>query len=150
MKTSNNREMNSQNEPIRILSAPLGLLLKISIAVSAAGAVWAIFAKVPWQVDGLATVTPPGGLSEVGAPNEGTLVYVRDEKGRIIANAEGKQTLKSVTTFLNGIYEFDQTSKEYIENPSEELYSVFNRKIDNVINITTTSVFDEKELGKKW
>ena len=148
MKTSSNKEMNSQNEPIKILSAPLGLLLKISIGVAGAGALWAIFAKVPWQVDGLSTITPPGGLSDVNAPNEGTLVYVRDERGRIIADAEGKQTLKEVTNFLNGMYDFDETSKKYINDPSAELYAEFNQKIDTVINITTASVFDEKELGK--
>ncbi|MBV06592.1 MAG: hypothetical protein CMD53_04555 [Gammaproteobacteria bacterium] len=148
MNATINKEMDNQKEPIKILSAPLGVLLKISFAVSAAGALWAIFAKVPSQVDGLATMTPPGGLSGVSSPNEGTLIYVRDEKGRIIADAKGKQTLKAVTGFLNGMYDFDKTSKEYIENPSQELYSAFNQKIDNVIKITTASVFDEKELGK--
>ena len=60
--------MTTNNSPIQILSAPLGVLMKVAFAVSAAGAAWAIFAKVPWQVDGLAAVTPPGGLSSVVAP----------------------------------------------------------------------------------
>ena len=140
--------MTSDNSPIQILSAPLGVLMKITFAVSAAGAAWAIFAKVPWQVDGLAAVTPPGGLSSVVAPEEGTLVYVRNEKGDIIADADGKETLKQINGFFNGIYEFNKSSEQYINNPTDEKIVEFEAKIDRMIQITTKTIFDEDELGK--
>ena len=140
--------MTSDNSPIQILSAPLGVLMKITFVVSAAGAAWAIFAKVPWQVDGLAAVTPPGGLSSVVAPEEGTLVYVRNEKGDIIADADGKETLKQINGFLNGIYEFNASSEQYINNPTDDKIIEFEAKIDRMIQITTKTIFDEEELGK--
>ena len=122
--------------------------MKVAFAVSAAGAAWAIFAKVPWQVDGLAAITPPGGLSSVVAPEEGTLVYVRNEKGEIIADESGKKTLKEINRFLNGIYEFNESSVRYINNPTDSKIIDFEEKIDRMIVITTKSIFDEKELGK--
>ena len=140
--------MTSNNSPIQILSAPLGMLLKITFVVSAAGAAWAIFAKVPWQVDGLAAVTPPGGLSSVYAPDDGTLVYVRNEKGEIIADNEGKKTLKEINGFLNEIYDFNKSSEKYINNPTDGGIVEFEEKIDRMIEITTKTIFDEKELGK--
>ena len=69
--------MTTNNSPIQILSAPLGVLMKVAFAVSAAGAAWAIFAKVPWQVDGLAAITPPGGLSSVVAPEAVSYTHLR-------------------------------------------------------------------------
>ena len=131
--------MTSDNSPIQILSAPLGVLMKITFVVSAAGAAWAIFAKVPWQVDGLAAVTPPGGLSSVVAPEEGTLVYVRNEKGDIIADADGKETLKQINGFLNGIYEFNASSEQYINNPTDDKIIEFEAKIDRMIQIINAS-----------
>ncbi|QNJ05465.1 putative conserved membrane protein [Synechococcus sp. MEDNS5] len=140
--------MTTQNTPIQILSAPIGILLKVTIAVSAAGAAWAIFAKVPWQVDGLAAVTPPGGLSSVVSPGDGTLIYVRNEKGEISTNTEGKETLKFVSRFLDEIYEFNQSSQVFINDPSVIAMGEFETKIDRMIKITTQTVVDDKSIGQ--
>ena len=140
--------MQTNNSPIKILAAPLGLLLKITVAVSAAGAAWAVFAKVPWQVDGLAVVTPPGGLSSVIAPNEGTLIYLRDERGKIIADAEGKVTLQIVKNFLNETHEFNNITTSYIDNPTDEAMIEFQKKIDRMLEITTKTVYDPDKIGQ--
>ena len=80
--TKTNQKVDS-NRPTRILSVPLGNLLKISLAMSAGAVAWACIAKVPWQVDGLGVVTPPGGLSSVYPQADGTLIYIRNEQGKI-------------------------------------------------------------------
>lgn len=106
------------NRPVRILSAPLGILLKISLAVSAAAVAWASIAKVPWQVDGLAVVTPPGGFSTVYPQSDGTLVYIRNERGRIMVGEENKKLVEKVQHFLtSGVSEFYKNSQKFVNNP---------------------------------
>jgi len=140
--------MKTNNSPIQILAAPLGLLLKVGIVVSAAGAAWAVFAKVPWQVDGLAAITPPGGLSSVVAPNEGTLIYLRDEQGNITEGKEGKEVIETVQNFLNEISDFNNSSASFIKDPSDEALIEFQRKIDRMLTISTKTATDVDKIGQ--
>lgn len=115
--TKINQKVDS-NRPVRILSAPLGNLLKISLAMSAAAVAWACIAKVPWQVDGLAVVTPPGGISTVYPQADGTLIYIRNEQGRITANEQSAKIIGKVQYFLtSGANEFDKNSQNFANNP---------------------------------
>lgn len=115
--TKTNQPVDS-NRPVRILSAPLGNLLKISLAMSAAAVAWACIAKVPWQVDGLAVVTPPGGISTVYPQADGTLIYLRNERGRIVTNEESAKIIEKVQYFLNnGANEFYKNSQDFVNNP---------------------------------
>lgn len=132
------------NRPVRILSAPLGNLLKISLAMSAAAVAWACIAKVPWQVDGLAVVTPPGGISAVYTQADGTLIYLRNEQGRIVTNEESAKIIGKVQYFLTrGVNEFYTNSQDFVNNPLTTING-----LENLMNEYTSIVSQSYEGGE--
>ena len=141
--TKTNQKLDS-NRPVRILSAPLGNLLKISFAMSAAAVAWACIAKVPWQVDGLAVVTPPGGISVVYPKADGTLIYIRNEQGRITSNEQGAKIIEKVQYFItSGGNEFYKNSQIYVNNPMTTI-----NRLENLMNEYSSIVSMNYEGGE--
>lgn len=141
--TKTNQPVDS-NRPVRILSAPLGNLLKISLAMSAAAVAWACIAKVPWQVDGLAVVTPPGGISTVYPQADGTLIYLRNEQGRIVTNEESAKIIGKVQYFLtSGVNEFYKNSQDFVNNPVTTING-----LENLMNEYTSIASKSYEGGE--
>ena len=139
-----NQPVNS-NRPVRILSAPLGNLLKISLAISAAAVAWASIAKVPSQVDGLAAVTPPGGISSIYPQADGTLIYLRNEQGRITANEETAKTIGKVEHFLtSGVNEYYKNIQSLENNPITSING-----LQSLINDYTSIAFASYEGESK-
>jgi len=139
-----NQPVNS-NRPVRILSAPLGNLLKISLAISAAAVAWACIAKVPSQVDGLAAVTPPGGVSSIYPQDDGTLIYLRNEQGRITANEESAKTIGKVEHFLtSGVNEYYKNIQSLENNPITTING-----LQSLINDYTSIAFASYEGESK-
>jgi len=142
--TKTNQKVDS-NRPTRILSVPLGNLLKISLAMSAGAVAWACIAKVPWQVDGLAAVTPPGGISTVKPQADGTLIYIRNEQGKIKGNEEAVKIIGKVQHFLTGgVSEFYENSQNFVNNPLTTINGL--QSLMNEYTSIVSASYDAREM----
>ncbi len=69
------RSGNDQSKPVGFLPLPVRMAAISGIGITALGLLWSMLARVPVQVNGLATIVPEGSVSSAQARVDGVLYY---------------------------------------------------------------------------
>jgi hypothetical protein len=69
------RSGNDQSKPVGFLPLPVRLAAISAITIAGLGVLWSLLARVPVQVNGLATIVPEGIVSSAQARVDGVLFY---------------------------------------------------------------------------
>jgi HlyD family secretion protein len=75
MTTTPTQNSKKASKPVQVLEAPLRTSLLIAIGISGLGVIWAATARIPFQVEGLGVIVPPGGLSNLTSRSTGNVLY---------------------------------------------------------------------------
>ena len=69
------RSSSDQSKPVGFLPLPVRLAAISAITITGLGVLWSVLARVPVQVNGLATIVPEGTVNSAQARVDGVLYY---------------------------------------------------------------------------
>lgn len=87
------------SDPIFLLPLPVRLAILIVVGLSFFGLLWAVLARVPVQVNGMAVIIPEDGIRGLYAETSGTLRYQVSGIGINTLDAESRLTNKNLQDF---------------------------------------------------
>jgi hypothetical protein len=93
------RHGGDQDKPVVFLPLPVRASAIAAIVITGLGVLWAVFARVPVQVNGVATIIPLGSLNSATARADGVLYYQISGTGPQRLSPEQQQRNQQLSQF---------------------------------------------------
>ena len=93
------RHGGDQDKPVVFLPLPVRASAIAAIVITGLGVLWAVFARVPVQVNGVATIIPLGSLNSATARTDGVLYYQISGTGPQRLSPEQQQRNQQLSQF---------------------------------------------------
>jgi hypothetical protein len=95
------RRGSDQTKPVGFLPLPVRLAAISAIAITGMGVMWSILARVPVQVNGIATIVPETGVSSAQARVSGVLYYQVSGVGKDLLSPIYRRRNQALSAFWN-------------------------------------------------
>jgi len=134
------------SDPIFLLPLPVKLSVLIAVGLSFLGLLWAVLARVPVQVNGMAVLIPEDGIRGLYAETSGTLRWQVSGIGINTLDADSRLTNKKLQDFW--IDEYKSSSGKLLD--SQELSQLIRGALrsNQGQNVVLPSLTSQKKLGE--